>query len=108
MKVRIENQEVRFRLSEEEKSLLKSGSMISAHLIYGEGILNSQSFTILVSKQVDKITLDSTNGIFEILFPVDYAGVWNDDKVGFEEIIHIADCDDLKVIVEKDLMKRRK
>lgn len=108
MKIRIENQEVRFRLSEEEKALLKSGGMISTHLIYGEGILNSQSFSLLVSNQVDKITLDSTNGIFEILFPKNYADAWDHEKVGFEGMISLVGCDDLKIVIEKDLKRMRK
>ncbi len=108
MKVRLENQEIRFRLSEEEKALLISGTMLYVNLIYDKGILNSESYTIMVSNKVNKITLNKTNGIFEVFFPKVYADDWDANKIGFEEIIHIEDFDDLKVVVEKDMKRRKK
>ena len=108
MKVRLENQEICFRISEEEKALLLSGSMLYVYLSYGKGALNSQSYTIMKSNKVDKITLNIINGIFEVFFPEEYAREWDDKKVGFEEIISVEDARDLKIIVEVDLKRRKK
>ena len=108
MKVRLENQEVCFRISEEEKALLLSGSMLYVYLSYGKGALNSHSYTIMVSNKVDKITLNIINGVFEIYFPEAYAKAWDDKKVGFEEIISVEDAIELKIIVEIDLKRRKK
>jgi hypothetical protein len=108
MKVRIENQVICFRISEEEKELLLSGNMLYVYLSYGKGALNSHSYTIMKSKRVDKITLNFINGIFEIFFPESYAKTWDSKKIGFEEIIPIEDAGDLKIIIEMDLKKRKK
>jgi cell division protein FtsL len=108
MKIRIENQEIRFRISEEEKAFLITGNMLSVHLVYGQGILNSQSYSLLVSDDVNKIRLKISNGIFEIELPKSYIDDWIGKKVGFEEIIQITDSNDLKVIVEKDLKRSKR
>ena len=108
MKVRLENQEICFRINEEEKALLVKGNMLYVYLSYGKGALNSHSYTIMVSNKVDKITLNIINGIFEVFFPETYARAWDDKKVGFEEIITIEDARELKIIVEIDLKRRKK
>jgi hypothetical protein len=81
---------------------------LHAHIKYGKGSINSQSYALLVSQKVDKITLNIVNGVFEVFFPEKYAKAWDDKKVGFEELISVEDADDLKIIVEKDLQKRKK
>lgn len=108
MKVRLENQEICFRLSEEERLLLLSGSMLYVYLSYARGALNSHSYTVMVSDKVDVITLNIINGIFEVFFPKAYADKWNDEKVGFEEIIPVEKGSELKIIVEIDLKRRKK
>ena len=108
MKVRLENQEICFRVNEEEKALLIAGNMLYVYLSYGKGALNSHSYTIMVSNKVDRITLNIINGIFEVFFPEAYAKAWDDNKVGFEEIISIEDARELKIIVEIDLKRRKK
>lgn len=108
MKVRLENQEICFRINEEEKALLISGNMLYVYLSYGKGALNSHSYTIMVSNRVDTITLNIINGIFEVYFPKTYADDWNDKKIGFEEVISVEGARDLKIIVEIDLKRRKK
>ena len=108
MKVRLENQEICFRINEEEKALLISGNLLYVYLSYGKGALNSHSYTIMVSNKVDKITLNIINGIFEVFFPETYAKAWDDKKVGFQETISIEEAGDLKIIVEIDLKRRKK
>lgn len=108
MKVRLENQVICFRISKEEKELLLSGNMLYVYLSYGKGALNSQSYTIMKSNSVDKITLNIINGIFEIFFPESYANSWGEKKIGFEEIVPIEDARDLKIIIEMDLKKWKK
>jgi hypothetical protein len=108
MKIRIENQEIRFRISEAEKALLIDGNMLSVHLIYGQGILNSQSYSLMVSNKVDRITLKTTNSIFEIELPESYLNQWVDKKVGFEENIQTPYVGELKVVIEKDLKRSKK
>jgi len=108
MKIRLENQEIRFRINEEEKAILLEGNMLYVYLSYGKGAFNSHSYTIMISNKVDKITLNIINGVFEVFFPETYAKAWDDKKVGFEEIIKIEDARDLKIIVEIDLKKRKK
>jgi len=108
MKIRIENHKICFRISDEEKVRLHEGVMLSTHLIFGDGILNSQSYTLVVSNEVKQISLITVNGIFEILFPSDYIKLWDDKKVGFTELISIKGKDSLEVIIEKDLRKKKK
>lgn len=108
MKVRLENQEICFRINEEEKAILLEGNMLYVYLSYGKGAFNSHSYTIMVSNRVENISLNIINGVFEVFFPEAYAKEWDDKKVGFEEIIKIEDARDLKIIVEIDLKKRKK
>jgi hypothetical protein len=107
MKIRIENDLLVFRLSESEKEyLLKKGEISSLIPLYSSDL----RFVLVLEKGIDSIALKNDDDGIQVSMPYNYINVWDEVKVGFEEMIAISPTKKLTIIIEKDLKrsKRRK
>lgn len=105
MKVRIEDQQIVFRLSEEERLQFVQDRKMEVKLNLGK---KSLAFVIALDGKKKAMNFKYKKNTFTVLIPDYYMDKWTKLKVGFEEVIELPNEEELELIVEKDLRRSKK
>lgn len=105
MKVRIEDQQIIFRLSEEERLQFMQDRRMEVSLNLGKKAL---TFAIVLDAKKKAMDFKYKKNTFSVLIPDYYMEKWTKLKVGFEEVIELPNEEELELIVEKDLRRSKK
>ncbi|MEO9964919.1 MAG: hypothetical protein ABJF11_03970 [Reichenbachiella sp.] len=96
MKIRINGNFVRLRLSQPEVAQLASDHEVGDAIVFGE---RSLTYRLVSSEVHEAVAVDFDGSNISILVPVDLAKKWTEtDLVGFEN----ADQSQVRILVEKD------
>lgn len=105
MKVRLEDQRIVFRLSEDDRESLMKNKTITSSIVLESSIL---SFTIELDKSIQSLSIEGKDGLTKVYMPESYMGKWDEVKVGFEEEMKYTNGNSLSLIIEKDLKRSKR
>lgn len=104
MKVRISNNNIRFRLKEPEVSLFKNSGVVTETLEFGNEDAEQIKFSLQKTND-EKISVSFQNHHTIISVPAALAEEWTTTElVGFDSVIHTSKGKKICVLVEKDFM----
>jgi hypothetical protein len=105
MKVRIADQQIVFRLNEEEKNKFVQDRKIEVILNLRKKTLG---YALELSSKLKAMNFKYKKGTLTILIPDFYMDKWDKLKVGFEETLQFGEDEEIELIVEKDLLRSKK
>lgn len=107
MKLRLENNIVKIRLSPEEIAKLNLEKTISEKLQISKG--NDFSYSVCIDNNIKSCTADFENNSLNVCVPSTIANKWiGSNKIGIKESIESEFGEEILLIVEEDLPPRKK
>jgi hypothetical protein len=104
MKLRMDNQQIVFRLLEGEKEKLMADRELAIMIDLAHRSLH---YKLRLDADIEAIAIAENNNDLVVSMPEKYMKVWDDVKVGFEEKIAFDSGKELEIIVEKDLKRSK-
>ncbi len=99
MKIRIQGNSIRLRLTKTEVDLFSGRGVVKETTHLGGTTLTYQ----LVSKAMEKMTAVFENNIISIIVPIAIANQWTStEQVGFEAEVKYENGESVSILVEKD------
>ena len=103
MKLRIEGNSIRFRVTQSEMAALSSGARLEESAQFGLSPSETLTYAIELSSASAGVHASFSKGIIRLTLPTDLAHVWaTTSQVGIEHSQPIAGDAVLKIILEKD------
>lgn len=102
MKIRINGNSIRLRLTQTEIATFADSGCVSAMISFGHSTLQKLNYTLKVGN-VETLTAKYYSNEIEVIVPKDKARLWtNTDLVSLEEVVSISSEETLRILVEKD------
>ncbi len=100
MKIRINGNSIRYRLSKPEVDKMCLSGKISNEINFGD---NQLKYSLVAQENIDQLTAQYLKGEIIIFIPSNYLTDWTtNDTVGFENTIELENQEILKILIEKD------
>lgn len=100
MKIRINDNSVRYRLSKSEVDEICNIGLITSTINFGT---NTLTYTLEARSNINQLEVDYDCNCIAILIPIKFTENWDtNDIVGFENLMAISENESLKILVEKD------
>ena len=107
MKLRLERDTVRLRLSPNEMELLKADKIVAEKISISSE--NEFSYSIQIDNHLNTCFIDFKNNSLKISVPNAIADKWmNSNQIGIKEMIMVENGKATNLIVEEDLPPRKK
>ena len=107
MKLRIENNSIRLRLSPSEVELFGQTGKVEGISVFGPE--NQLNYVLVRDEATKRMHASLENQTITVLIPRTFATKWIETSlVGLEEMIMVAEGTHLHLLVEKDFQKKRK
>jgi hypothetical protein len=104
MKLRIENDTLRLRLSNDEVRAFAETGSVSAAIHFGPELGQQLTYALERSSQVSKVLVRYEPGALTVVVPAAIAAAWTStDQNGFAQQLTLAQGQQLRILVEKDL-----
>jgi hypothetical protein len=103
MKLRIQGNSIRFRVTQSEMAALSAGARLEESTQFGPAPSEVLTYAIEMSSQCSDIGASYSKGKIEVTLPTDLARTWaSTSQVGIEHSQPTARGDVLKITLEKD------
>ena len=103
MKLRIQGNSIRFRVTQSEMATLAAGAKLEESTQFGPSPSEVLTYAIEMSSQCSEIRASYSKGKIEVTFPADLARTWaSTSQVGIEYSQPTARGEVLKITLEKD------
>jgi hypothetical protein len=103
MKLRIQGNSIRFRVTQSEMAALASGAKLEESTQFGPAPSEVLTYAIEMSPQCSYIYSSYSKGKIEVTFPADLVRTWaSTGQVGIEHSQPLARGEVLKITLEKD------
>ena len=103
MKLRIQGNSLRLRLSEAEISQFAEAGQVEETIAFSPDETNALRYTLQQTSEKE-VSVRFTNNVITISIPETMAQKWTDTNlVGFDDLINLGNEKQLRIVVEKDL-----
>ena len=103
MKLRIQGNSLRLRLSEAEVIQFADAGQVEETIVFSPDETNAMRY-ILQQTSSKEVSVRFTNNTIKVSIPEAMAQKWtNTDLIGFDDLIDLGNEKQLRIVVEKDL-----
>ncbi|MDQ4140955.1 MAG: hypothetical protein M3142_10565 [Bacteroidota bacterium] len=103
MKLRIQENSLRLRLSEAEVIQFADTGQVEETIVFGPDQTNALRY-ILQQTSIQEVSVRFTDNTIVVSIPKTKAQKWtNTDLIGFDDLIELGNEKQLRIVVEKDL-----
>ena len=107
MKIRIENNNIRVRLTKREVESFDSAYKIDGLTVFGPALSQRLHYTLIKDTDIDKIQSSFESQVISIRIPARLVTKWmTTELITLEERIAVTNDHTLHLIIEKDLKRR--
>jgi hypothetical protein len=104
MKLRIQGNSLRLRLSEEEGKQFAQTGRLEAAAAFGPGESQTLHYVLVRREAIAGITADFTGHVITVYLPESAAAAWiNNDEASLSGVVDNGTAQGLKILVEKDM-----
>jgi hypothetical protein len=103
MKLRIQGNSIRFRITQSELASLAAGARLEDSTQFGPAPSESLTYAVEISSKCSDVRASYSKGVIQVTLPANLALAWvRTNQVGIEHAQPLGDAALLKITVEKD------
>jgi hypothetical protein len=107
MKLRIQGNSIRFRVTQGEVATLAAGGKLESWIEFAPLATAKLGYTVAVSSEFAEMNASCSNGVILVNLPANLVRTWaSTDQVGIEHVQPTSDGGVLRIVVEKDFRCR--